>query len=437
MCCVRRDPGLLLELPSRGVGEVLAIVDETSGKSPSSPVRRHPALHHQGHELVVPHGEDDEVDGDRRRLAQGLSHTSQCNRHLDERSRIDYRPDDEKETTVADITKFLFVRHLRANPTAHIRHLRKGQLVHDGAGQAFWFRPLNAALSEVPVDDREQPLLFHGRTVDFQDVTVQATITYRVVDPETAATRVDFGIDPEHGRWRATPLEQVGGLLTELAQQHALDLLARMTLPQALAEGMAAVRDRVATGLAADPRIADTGLGIVDVRVVAVRAEADIERALQTPMRQQVQQDADKATYERRALAVQRERAIAENELQNQIELARREEQLVEQKGQNDRKRAAEQAAAGRIQAEAQAGEQRLLADAQADATRAVGTAEADAEAARIAAYRDLEAATMLGLAVKELAGNLPHIGTLNLTPDLLTPLLARFADGPAQQEAA
>ncbi|HEX3427067.1 MAG TPA: cell envelope integrity protein TolA [Acidimicrobiales bacterium] len=338
---------------------------------------------------------------------------------------------------MADITKFWLLHHLRANPTAHIRHLHKGRVVHDGVGQAFWFRPLNAALSEIPVDDREQPLLFYGRTVDFQDVTVQATITYRIVHAKTAATRVDFGIDPDRGVWRATPLEQVGGLLTELAQQHALDLLAQMTLPQALAEGMTGgLRERIATGLVGDPRIADTGLGIVDVRVVAVRAEADLERALQTPMRERVQQDADKATYERRALAVERERAIAENELQNQIELARREEQLVEQKGQNDRKRATEQTAAGRIHAEAKAAEQRLLADAEADATRAVGIAKADAEAARLAAYRDLEPATLLALAAKELAGSLPQIGTLNLTPDLLTPMLARLTAGPAQQAA-
>lgn len=339
---------------------------------------------------------------------------------------------------MADIGRFLFLRHLRANPTAHVRHLRNGRLVHDGPGQAFWFWPLAAALSEVPVDDREQPLLFHGRTLDFQDVAVQATVTFRVADPAVAATRIDFGIDPERGTWHSTPLEQLGSLLTELAQQHTLDLLARMTLTQALAEGMSAVRDRIETGLAGDPRLADTGLAVVDVRVVAVRAEADVERALRTPTREQVQQEADRATFERRALAVERERAIAENELQNQIELARREEQLVAQRGQNERRRAAEQAAAGRIEAEAQAERQRLLADAQADATRAVGTAEADAEAARLAAYRDLEAATLLGLAVKELAANLPQIGTLTLTPDLLTPILARLGAGPGSgREAA
>ena len=57
---------------------------------------------------------------------------------------------------MADIGKFLFLRHLRANPTAHVRHLRNGAVVHDGAGQAFWFRPLAAALSEVPVDRHDR-----------------------------------------------------------------------------------------------------------------------------------------------------------------------------------------------------------------------------------------------------------------------------------------
>ncbi len=86
-----------------------------------------------------------------------------------------------------------------------------------------------------------------------------------------------------------------------------------------------------------------------------------------------MQQEADRATYERRALAVERERAIAENELQNQIELARREEDLVDQRGQNDRKRAQEKAAAERIATEAAAEQQRLIADATADTTRLVG----------------------------------------------------------------
>ena len=328
---------------------------------------------------------------------------------------------------MASITKHFGFRHLRANPTRHILHLRKGTLVHDGSGLSFWFRPLTAALSEVPLDDREQPLLFHARTADFQDVTVQASITYRIAQPGVAAGRFDFGIDLDQGAWIGTPLEQIGGLLTELAQQHAVTVVAEAPLPQVLADGTIRIRESIADGLGADARLAELGIAIADVRVVAVRADPDLERALMTPAREQVQQAADAATFERRAVAVERERAIAENELQNQIELARRQAQLVEQHGANERRRAVEQTAADRIQAEGRADTQRLLAESQATATRAIGAADAEAETARLAAYRTVDATILLALAAKELAGHLPAIGTVNLTPDLLTPLLGRL----------
>jgi regulator of protease activity HflC (stomatin/prohibitin superfamily) len=334
-------------------------------------------------------------------------------RHFDEYS-------DPEEPVMADITRLPFLRHLRGAPTTYVRHVTRGRVRHQGVGLSFWFRPLPAVLSEVPLDDRELPLLFHGRTADFQDVTVQATVTWRVVEPERAAGRLDFGIDPDTGRWRGTPLEQLGGLLTGLAQQHALDLLAGLPLQTAITDGMTLARERLTAGLAADERVTGTGIAVVGVRVVAVRPEPDVERALQTPAREQVQQDADKATFERRALAVERERAIGENELQSQIELAVREERLVAQRGANERRRAEEAAEADRIAAAAQAGRARVI-----------GATEAGAEAARVAVWRELDQATVLALAARDLAGNLPGIGTLNITPDLLTGALARLTGEP------
>src|SRR5438093_5752459 len=119
---------------------------------------------------------------------------------------------------VADIHSYPLLRHLRGAPTTYIRHTRQGRVVHEGVAQSFWFRPLSAVLSEAPVDDRELPLLFHARTSEFQDVVVQATVTYRIAAPLRAMERIDFGIDPGSGQWRASPLEQLASLLTELAQ---------------------------------------------------------------------------------------------------------------------------------------------------------------------------------------------------------------------------
>lgn len=328
---------------------------------------------------------------------------------------------------MADIARYPFVRHLRAATTTHIQHVRNSKLVHAGTGAAFWFRPLSAVLSEVPVDDRELPLVFHARTADFQDLAVQATVTFRITDPTIAASRIDFAIDPETGRWRGVPLEQVAGLLTETAQQYAIDLIAGTDLTAALAAGVAPIRDAIAAGLDRDSRLSETGIAVVGVRVVALRPEPEMEKALRTPTREEVQQEADRATFERRAVAVERERAIGENEMQTRIELAHREEQLVTQRGANARREAEEAAAASEIATEAEARRVQRLAEARAEGTRAAGLAEGEAEGARLAAYRDLPETLLLGLALRELAANLPKIDNLVLTPDLLAPVLARL----------
>ncbi|MDO0925275.1 SPFH domain-containing protein [Streptomyces sp. TG1A-8] len=368
---------------------------------------------------------------------------------------------------MADITRRLGWRHLRGAPTAHVRHHRSGTLVHDGPGLSFWFRPLAAALSEVPVDDRELTMTFHARTSDFQDVAVQATVTYRVADPAVAAARLDFSVDPDTGAWRGAPLEQLGTLLTETAQQHALDVLARTPLSAALADGVAAVRERVAAGLGGDPRLPATGIEVVAVRVMALRPEPEVERALRTPARERIQQEADRATYERRAVAVERERAIAENELASRIELARREERLVEQRGTNARREAEEQAAADAVRAQAEAARSvRLagaeaarsvkLAEAQAESTarlteaeaaRTVRLARAEAEGAREAGESRARARaawlrvhaeagvdgteTLRALTAALLAENLPRIDSVTVSPDVLSGLLTRLGGAP------
>jgi regulator of protease activity HflC (stomatin/prohibitin superfamily) len=302
-------------------------------------------------------------------------------------------------------------------PTVHVVHLRRGKVAHEGVGIAFYFRALNAAISEVPTAEAELPAVFHARTSDFQDVTIQVTVTYRFDDPSVAARRINFGIDPYTGQWLGDPLEKVAARITELAQQYAVEHVATSGLVDLLAKGLPTVRQAMVDGLVQDQRLAETSIVVIGVRVVSIRPVADLEKALETPLREQVQQDADKATYERRATAVERERTIAENELQSRIELAKREELLVAQEGANAQKRALEAAAVKRIETEASA-----------ESTRTIGAARADAEAARLASYADADTSLLLALAAQNAADHLPSIGTLNLTPDVITQALSRLA---------
>ena len=326
---------------------------------------------------------------------------------------------------MAKITRFPILRHVRSEASSQLLVYRGGRLRRSGRGLTQWFNPLSTNLAEVPLDDQELSYLFHGRSADFQDVTVQGVITYRVTDAEAMAERIDFSIDPSTGRWAKAPLDQIGDRLTQLAGQLVQAIITRTELASLLRDGVEVLRAAIGEGLGSDDRLAEMGLAIVSVRVAAVQPDATVEKALQTPAREQIQQAADEATFARRAQAVDKERAIAENELANRIELARREAALVEQEGSNRRRLAEEEAAAAEVGARSRA-----------DTVTVVDGARLEIEKAKLDAYGKLPAGVLVALAARELAGKIETIEHLNLTPDLLGSLLTNLAEAGTKRLA-
>jgi hypothetical protein len=335
---------------------------------------------------------------------------------------------------MAQIRHYRFFSHVRGAPSAHLLLWKGGRLRRSGPGLAFWFQPLSANLAEIPIDDRELAFIFHGRSSDFQDVVCQGTVTYRVVEAPALAARIDFGLDIRTGLYLHTPLEQIADRVTQLSQQHVWATVSGATLAQMMLDGVGRLRSAIGEGLAGDTDLRTMGIEIVSVRVSSVAPEAAVEKALQTPAREAIQQQADEATFARRAMAVEKERAIAENELQNRIELARRQEQLVAQEGVNARKSAEEAAAAARIEADAEADRTRIGAAAEAESIHAVEGERVALEIERVAAYGTLPPAALVAMAAREFAEKIERIEHVNLSPDMLSPFLADLAKAGASR---
>jgi hypothetical protein len=313
----------------------------------------------------------------------------------------------DKEAAMADIRRFGFVRHLRAETSSHVLFFRGAKLRRSGRGLAFWFSPFAASIAEVPVDDREVTFAIHGRSADFQDVVVQGNLAYRIVDPAATAGRVDFSIDLRRGSHLRQPLEKLASALTQLAQQQALSYVKDAPLREVVLRGHEGIRAAIEAGVTASPVLSDLGLALVSTR-------------------ERIQEEADEATFRRRAQAVEKERAIQENELQNQIELARREQQLIEQRGQNARQEATEKAEAGRIDAAGQAERKRIGSEADGNGIRVVEGARVAIDRERMETYRSMPPTVLAALAAQELAGKLKavNIDHLSITPELLGPLV-------------
>lgn len=315
---------------------------------------------------------------------------------------------------MAQLKSYGVLRQLRSDASAHILRYRNGRRVRSGRGLAFWFLTDGASIAEVPMDDRDLPFLFNSRSKDFQEITVQGMIVWRVGDPEKLSDRIDFSIDLNKGFHLGQPVDQIATLLTGLAQQLSAEYLASLDVGPLLAAGVQPLNERMEAGLVGAEGLTAMGLDAVNVRVADISPSAELKRALQTPTFERLQQQADQATFERRALAVEKERAIAENELNNKIELARREKELIEREDENARNRATAEAAARKIEN-----------DGAADGIRTVEQAKTDMERGRMEIYADLPPAVMLGLAAREFAGKLQSIEHISVTPDMLSNLLS------------
>jgi regulator of protease activity HflC (stomatin/prohibitin superfamily) len=381
---------------------------------------------------------------------------------------------------MSNITRYGLLSHLRSEPNFHVIRYRNGNRLVGGQGLAFWFLPIGTSVAEVPTDDRELQFIFQSRSQDFQNVTVQGELTYRVIDPEVLANRIDFSIDLKTGFNLGEPIQQLATLFTGVVQSHAIKYLATKAVREVITEGPEHLQQAIEAGFVDETVFDDMGLQIVSLRVIELKPVAELEKALQVPTRERIQQSADEATFERRALAVEKESAIAENELQIRIGLATREEKLITQEGLNERRRVEEEAGASetsakariarehmeseaqvtqgntqakadaqqrrtlaaadndgkRLDAETQAQNRRILGAAEAEAVRSEGLAEAEkveavglAEAAgvkeRMTVYENLPANVVLALALQEVAGKLKKIEHINITPDVLQTNLA------------
>jgi regulator of protease activity HflC (stomatin/prohibitin superfamily) len=345
---------------------------------------------------------------------------------------------------VATITRYPFMRHLRADSNQYILLFNRGRVARSGPAISFWFNPLSAVIAQVPVEDCQATFVYRERTADFQEVNVQVNLTYRFADHARAASRFNFSISLYSGAWIEPPMERLAGIWSQRAQQPVRDYLVALPLVEALQRGAEPIRAAIATALAADPEIEAMGLLLVGVQVQSVLPSSELEKALQTPQREALQQKADEAVFQRRALAVEKERAIKENELATEIELARRQSDLLAQQGANrllevqqeaesEKQRVVAQGERETLAAEAAAAAARLKADADAYTNQSYYRELAAHEAARVELYRNAPQHVLLGLALQNAASKIESINHLNLTPDLLGASLQQFLRDQAE----
>jgi len=312
----------------------------------------------------------------------------------------------------------LGVRYLKVPATTYVLQFRGGRVQRQGAGLSFYYFAPTSVIALVPISSVDVPFAFAEVSSDFQDVTVQGMMTYRVRDAARLATLLDYSVDAWK-RYQSDDPSKLADRLVQSAQTAAHAFIQSRPLREVLISSAALVQ-AVGDALHKSETIAQLGLEILDLAISSLKPDPEMAKALQAQARELLLKEADEAIYERRNSAVELERTIREAELNTEIAVAQKRRQVRETEMQAEI--AVEQQRAAFV--DSKVANERKEAESRAEALRAMLEPVRDVDWRTLLAMQGhMQSEMLISSAFDQLAKNAGRIGELNITPDLLATL--------------
>src|SRR6185503_5706909 len=330
-------------------------------------------------------------------------------------------------------------QYIKVTPTQYVLYYRGGKLRKAGAGLAFFYFKPSASIVVVPIGSADVPFIFNEISADFQAITIQGELTYRVQDAERVASLLNYTVDGRPTQYISEDPQKLPQRLINLLQVLVRAEVQKLPLKNAI-HSTDSVATAVLTKLSSGNELASLGVEALALAIQAIKPVPEMSRALEAETREDMLRRADPAIYDRRNSAVEQERKIKENELNTEIAVEEKKRQIretvvdadlaVEAKEQQVRKAKLE----GEIAIEndrkslvaAHVENAKAEADVQAYAIEASlkPLANLDPAVLQVLAVQNTDPRLMASLALKEIAQNASKIGNLNISPELFEILM-------------
>ena len=330
------------------------------------------------------------------------------------------------------------IQHIKFDSMTFVLHFTNGIIKREGRGLSFFYFEPNSSIAAIPMGSNDLPFIFNESTYDYQAVTIQGQISYKINQPKILADVLDFTVK-DNGLYKKNDIEKLNQRIINEAQTATSSYIHSIKLKDAIRSAKA-IEGNILEGLKTSLAIGMLGIEILGANILAVQATPEMARALETETREKLQQEADLAIYERRNFAVEQERKIKETELNTEIVVEEQQKQIAEkkmesnvQKADNDRK-LREMKLEADISVENQ---RKLFIEQKTSNDKKEAETQGYVIETTLKPYKDIDWKTLtalnnnpdpkfnISLAFRELAENAGKIGNLNISPELLDSILS------------
>ena len=330
------------------------------------------------------------------------------------------------------------LNYIKFDPMNHIILYKNGKVKKEGRGLAFFYFAPSSSIVSIPLESDDFQFVFKESTKDYQEVTIQGQVTYKVNDPNRLAESLDFTVNSK-GEYLKDDHEKIRQRIINEAQTASSAIIKQLSLREALRR-LQTIEESIFQGVQNSKTVKMLGLEVMGVNVLGVTPNPEMARALEAQTRESLQKEADQAVYERRNFAVEQERMIKESELNTEIAVEEKQKQIAEKQMETEVvKLENEQGlkAMGMKSNISLEEQKQQLIDLKVKNEKKEADAKEYVLTASLKPYKELDWKTLMAinsrggqakdniaLAFRELAENAEKIGSINISPELLDSIM-------------
>lgn len=335
----------------------------------------------------------------------------------------------------------LVVRFAKFEPSHYVFRYSKDKIVAQGEGLSFFYFVPTTSLVVVPTGSADAPFMLSETSSDFQELTIQGQITYRISDPAKAAKMLNYTIRLDHpgNAYTSDDPQKLPERLVNLALGVIKGAFKNLPLKKAIVSSDE-VAQKAQQVLAENEMVKALGVEILELSVAAIKPNPETAKALEAETREEILKESDQAIFQRRNYAVEQERIIRESELNTEIAIENKNREIQETRMETERLamqkelEMAKERLAFQVQQEER---NQALVDLKTRNDRAEAETKAYALKAVMEVYEKvnpeilksltnagLDSGHLLALAFQGIADKAEKIGNLNITPDLLQSII-------------
>ena len=221
------------------------------------------------------------------------------------------------------------LKFVKFEPNYYIHVIRKGKVIKEGQGLSFWFYVPTTSIIKIPLETKNVPFVFEETSSDFQTLTIQGDLIYKISDTKKIIDQVNFTIGMKNFDYLSDDPDKLDQIIINIVKTIAKTEISDLSLRDSI-KSIDRITKTLKVAVQNNEYLQNLGIKITNINILSISPNKETARALEAETRENILREADDAVYKRRNSAVEQERKIKENELNTEVAIEEKKRQIME-----------------------------------------------------------------------------------------------------------